>query len=54
MISIESMLEPNYPHIAHKNHSQARGREKGLKNHLEARGSRRGTPNTPTGVKEKI
>jgi hypothetical protein len=25
-----------------------------LKNHLEARGSRRGTPNTPTGVKEKI
>jgi hypothetical protein len=42
------------PHKAHKKHSQARGREKELKNHLEARGSRRGTPNTPTGVKEKI
>jgi hypothetical protein len=47
-------LKITKPHKAQKNHSQARGREKELKNHLEARGSRRGTPNTPTGVKEKI
>jgi hypothetical protein len=45
-------LKITNPHKAHK--KQARGREKELKNHLEARGSRRGTPNTPTGVKERI
>jgi hypothetical protein len=28
--------------------------ERKSKRNLEARGSRRGTPNTPTGVKEKI
>jgi hypothetical protein len=47
-------LKIKNPHKAQKIHSQARGRDKELKNHLEARGSRRGTPNTPTGVKEKI
>jgi hypothetical protein len=47
-------LKITNPHKAHKKHSQTRGREKELKKHLEARGSRRGTPNTPTGVKEKI
>jgi hypothetical protein len=47
-------LKITNPHKAHKKHSQIRGRDKELKTHLEGRGSRRGTPNTPTGVKEKI
>jgi hypothetical protein len=47
-------LEIINTHKSHKKYSYARGREKDLKNHLEARGSRRETPNTPTGVKEKI
>jgi hypothetical protein len=47
-------LKITNPHKAHKNYSQARGREKELKNLLEARGLRSGTPNTPTSVKEKI
>jgi hypothetical protein len=47
-------LKITNPHKDQKKHSQAIGREKELKKHLEARDSRRGTPNTPTGVNEKI
>jgi hypothetical protein len=47
-------LKITNPHKAHTKYSQTRVERIELKNHLEARGSRRGTPNTPTGVKEKI
>jgi hypothetical protein len=53
-MTLNHALKITNPHTAHKNHSQARGREKEQKNDLEARGSRRGTPKTPTGVKKKI